>query len=205
MKALVATGGSGMAKDAIPAIPNLQYRFLRVEVKDYPPALLVMGYQDPHPMGPIEVWYSGTHETLRTQNGRIIGTSGALHDWHAVKFLPAPPTWTEFPANGASFVRQHDEMPGYRFGITEQISSSTWQGLPPIELPSTLPAAKAMEYHWFRESSAVLAGQGGAALPDAWFAWGKHRGAETIVYSEQCLAPDFCLKLQRWPLLEEAK
>jgi len=25
------------------------------------------------------------------------------------------------------------------------------------------------------------------------------------VYSEQCIAPDFCLKLQPWPLLEEAK
>jgi hypothetical protein len=104
-----------------------------------------------------------------------------------------------------SFVRQRDEMPGYRFGIAEQIQLIPWQGLPPMELPSTLPSAKAMEYKWYRESATLVAEQGGAALPDAWFAWGKHRGAESIVYSQQCLAPDFCLQLQRWPLLEEAK
>ncbi|NVO05708.1 MAG: hypothetical protein HXX19_07110 [Rhodoferax sp.] len=74
-----------------------------------------------------------------------------------------------------------------------------------MELPETLPVAKANGYRWFRESANVMEGQGSGALPDAWFAWGRHRGAEDIVYSQQCLAPDFCLTLQRWPLLEEAK
>jgi hypothetical protein len=128
-----------------------------------------------------------------------------LHDWQSVTFTPAPPAWAAVPAQGATFVRQHDAMPGYRFGITEQVQLKPWQGLPPVELTDTLPKAKAMQYKWFRESATVVSGQGGAALPDAWFAWGMHRGEPSIVYSQQCLAPDFCLKLQPWPLLEEAQ
>jgi hypothetical protein len=205
MQALVATGGTGIAKDAIPTIPNLRYRYLRVEVEGHPPALLVLGYLDSHPLGEIEVWYSGNQEAIRTLNGRVIGTTGIIHNWSAVGFSPAPPAWTAVPAQGTTFIRKRDAMPGYRFGITEQLQLTTWQGLPPIQLPASLPLSKAQAYRWFRESASELQGQGAPALPDAWFAWGTNRGIETIVYSEQCLAPDFCLKLQRWPLLEEAK
>jgi hypothetical protein len=28
---------------------------------------------------------------------------------------------------------------------------------------------------------------------------------QTIVYSEQCLSPNLCLKMQRWPVLEAAQ
>jgi hypothetical protein len=48
------------------------------------------------------------------------------------------------------------------------------------------------------------AGAPAPSLPEARFAWGRHRGLWTVVQSEQCLAPDFCLKLQRWPVQEEA-
>jgi hypothetical protein len=203
--ALLSTSGTGVGKDAIPAMPDLRFRYMRVEVDGHAPAMLVLGYLDPHPQGPVEVWYSANQETLRTQNGRVVGSSGMLPAWRAVTFAPAPPAWTEVPAQGASYVRQRDEMPGYRFGIVEQLQLSTWPGLPPVQPSDTLPLIKAGEYQWYRESATVVAGQAGAALPDAWFAWGKHRGIETIVYSEQCLSPDFCLKLQPWPLLEEAK
>jgi hypothetical protein len=205
MQALVATGGTGVAKSAIPAMPDLRYNYLRVEVEGHPPAMLVLGYLAPHPLGQIEVWYSGNRETIRTQNGRVVGSTGTVHDWHAVGFTPIPPAWSELPVQGATYNRKRDTMPGYRFGITEQIQLSAWQGLPPLKLPESLPPAKAQQYRWYRESATVVQGQGAAALPDAWFAWGMHRGVESIVYSEQCLAPDFCLKLQLWPLLEEAK
>jgi hypothetical protein len=107
-------------------------------------------------------------------------------------------------AAGFSYERQRDAMPGYRYGIREQIIVQTWPTLPPMELSDSLPTEKAASYHWYRESALPQMGQGSPALPDAWFAWGKHRGVTQIVYSEQCLSPDFCLKLQRWPLLEEA-
>ena len=200
IQAVFTTGG--VSKTAIPDRPDPRFRYLRVEVEGFVPGLMVLGYVDADPLGPIEVWYSATRETLRLQNGRVLGATGTLHDWQAVTWAPAPPAWGDVTAQGSAFVRQRDAMVGSHFGIREQMRLSAWQGLPLITLAQTLPSAKATSYQWYRESAA--AGAGDAALPDAWFAWGKHLGEHTVVYSHQCLAPDFCLKLQRWPLLEEA-
>jgi hypothetical protein len=202
---LFATGGTGVVQSAIPEALDMRYRYLRVEVPGHPPGLLVLGYEDAHPLGPIEVWYSASRETLRTQNGRLIGSTGTLHDWLALQTTPPPPDWAAVPAQGSSYVRRHDEMPGYRFGVAEQVQLRALSGLPDLVLPATLPPDKARSYQWFRESSVALGDPHGPALPDAWFAWGLHRGMQTVVFSRQCLAVDFCLTLQRWPVQEEAK
>ncbi len=205
VQVLFATGGTGVVQNAIPEALDMRYRYLRVEVPGHPPGLLVLGYEDPHPLGPIEVWYSASRETLRTQNGRLIGSSGTLRDWLALQYTPAPPNWTAVPAQGFNYVRRHDEMPGYRYGVAEQVQLRAVPGLPDLELPTTLPPDKARSYQWFRESAVSLSEPRGPALPDAWFAWGRHRGMQTVVFSRQCLAADFCLTLQRWPLQEEAR
>jgi len=205
MVSLVSTGGTGVSKDAIPLMPDLRYRYMRLEVQGHPPALLVLGYLELDPQGEVSVWYTGNQEVLRIQNGRVVGVTGTAQDWQRTRFTPVPPDWTHVAAQGVDYVRERDELQAYRFGHTEQVHLSEWQGLPPIDLPFTLPRPKAAEYRWFRESVISASGAGGPTMPDAWFAWGRHRGVETIVYSEQCIAPDFCLKLQPWPLLEEAK
>jgi hypothetical protein len=207
MQALFSTGGTGVSQAAIPDAPDLRFSYLRVQVPGHPPGLMVLGYMDPDPAGLIEVWYSANRETLRLQNGRVISTTGTLEDWSAVHYAPAPPAWSDVTVAGIAYERQHDGMPGYRYGIREQIKVQAWPSLPPLELATSLPADKAASYRWYRESVLPQPGQASlstVSLPDAWFAWGKHRGVSQIVYSEQCLAPDFCLKLQRWPLLEEA-
>ena len=203
VEVLFATGGTGVVQSAIPEALDMRYRYLRVEVPGHPPGLLVLGYEDPHPLGPIEVWYSASRETLRTQNGRVVGSTGTLHEWLALQYNPAPPDWTAVPTQGSSYVRRHDQMPGYRFGIAEQVQLRAVPGLPALELPATLPADKARGYQWLSETAVALGGPQAAPLPDAWFAWGRHRGMQTIVFSQQCLAADFCLTLQRWPVREE--
>ena len=195
---------TGTLRDAIPDAPDPRFSYLRVLVQGHPPGLLVLGYVDQHPQGVIEVWYSAYRETLRLQNGRVISMTGTLQDWSAVQFTPVPPVWADVTEAGFIFERKHDAMPGYRFGIREQMKVQAWPALPPVDLPVSLPADKAAGYRWYRETVLPQAGQFEPALPDAWFAWGKHRGVNQIVYSEQCMTPDFCLKLQRWPLLEEA-
>lgn len=204
---LLANGGR-LAPPPIPAEPDLRYRYLRLEVQGYPPALLVLGYVDAHPLGPVEVWYSAQREVLKTQHGRIVATAGMPVDWSGVRFEAAPPPWDAVPAQGVAFTRYRDQMPGYRYGIAEQLrltplpassgasDASAAPGLPDLALPGTLAPATAQGYQWFRERSA----DGG--LPDAWFAWGRHRGAWDVVYSHQCLSPGFCLRLQRWPVKE---
>jgi hypothetical protein len=203
-QALISTGGTGVARDMIPDAPDLRFNYLRVQVPGHPAGLMVLGYVDPDPAGPIEVWYSANRETLRLQNGRVISATGTLHDWSAMHFAPRPPAWSDVTVSGVTYERQRDAMPGYHYGIREHISLQAWPGLPPLELAATLPASIAVGYQWYRESARPLEGQIETKLPDAWYGWGRHRGVNQIVYSEQCLAADFCLKLQRWPQMEES-
>ena len=190
-----AFGSSGAQK--IPLNPNPAYRYLRVEVDGRPPALLVLGYVDAHPLGEIEVWYSANGEVIKLQNGRIVGTAGLEVDWRAVQFTLAPPVWTGVASQSGLYERSRDQMPGHHFAILDHIALRPWQGVPPIKLPATISSARASTYLWFSDVTLVSTAQ---VLPPAWFAWGSHGGQAMVVYSEQCLSDKFCLKLLRWPL-----
>lgn len=180
---------------------NPAYSYLRVELEGHAPALLVLGYVDPHQQGDIEVWYSAQQEVIKIQNGRIVGTAGLKVDWRAVQFPSPPPVWATRATQGATYHRLRDEMPGHRYNISDHLALQPWQGMPPIRLPNSLTEGQARTYAWFRESTVKTSAE---ALPPAWFAWSLHRGVPTVVYSEQCLSTTFCLKLQRWPVQESA-
>lgn len=195
----------------LPPNPNPAYRYLRVELKGFPPAMLVLGYVDAHPQGPVEVWYSAQGEVLKVQNGRIVATAGLPLDWVSVQFTPAPPPWADVAVQGVAFSRVRSELPSYRFGVAEHVQVKPVPELKATDLPFALPASLAREnvprYQWFRESSSSAnsaASVARGALPDSWFAVGKHMGQTTVVYSRQCLSADFCLHLQRWPVQEDA-
>lgn len=180
---------------------NPLYRYLRVEVAGRSSALLVLGYVDSHPQGDIEVWYSAKREVIKTQNGRIVSTSGLALDWRRVQFSVAPPAWAQVPAQGVVYTRLRDVMPGHQAAIQEQIELKPWLGELPLALPTTLPPAVARGYRWFRE---VTLGSTAQPMAPAWFAWSVSGGQPTVVYSEQCLSVNFCLKLQRWPVQESS-
>ena len=180
---------------------NPIYRYLRIEVVGRPAALLVLGYVDAHPQGNIEVWYSASREVIKTQNGRIVSTSGLELDWRRVHFAVAPPAWDAVPPQGLIYNRLRDQMPGYHDAISDQLEVTPWPGLPPINLSATLPVDAARSYRWFREAVVSSSAQ---PLPPAWFAWALRGGSPTVVYSEQCLSASFCLKLQPWPVQESA-
>jgi Group 4 capsule polysaccharide lipoprotein gfcB, YjbF len=187
------------ATDVIPGNLDLRYRYMRIEVQGRPPVLMVMGYADNDAAGEIETWYSAGREVIKTQNGRILSTAGLETDWVAVRFPVPAPGWEAVPKDGVSFQRERDQMPGYAFGLLDGLKV-TPLGMAPVEhLPASLPLPVARTYQWFREESNAAAGN---SLPAAWYARGLHRGMQTIVYSEQCLSPSLCLKMQRWPVLE---
>ena len=198
----LASDRFGAAEEAIQANRlNPLYRYLRVEVAGSAPALLVLGYIDAHPQGDIEVWYSSKSEVIKTQNGRIVGTTGLEVDWRAVRFPSAPPAWNAVPSHGVIYQRLRDEMPGHRYALSDDVELQPWVGVPPITLPASLSGAQAPTHNWFRETTLTASDR---ALPPAWFAWGMQRGQPTVLYSEQCLSATFCLKLQRWPVQESA-
>ncbi len=180
---------------SLPNLPNLAYRYLHIRANDAPPAILVLGYEDPHPQGLIEVWYSAKQEVIKTQNGRIISTAGLPINWERVHSPQAPATWLDIPSQGSSYQRLRDQSPGYQSNVADEVIVKPHAGLPDITLPTTLATAAAKNLHWFSESSISRS----APLPLAWFAWGSHRGQPSIVYSRQCLSPQYCLQLQRWP------
>jgi len=194
VKSLQGLWGADQAS-SLPEQPNPAYRYLRIQANDSPPALLVLGYEDPHPQGLVEVWYSAKQEVIKIQNGRIIGTAGLPINWDRVHTPDLSDNWPAVPASGSGYQRQRDVSPGYRANVTDHITVQPHTGLPPIALPASLPAATAARLQWFSEDAQNSA----APLPTAWFAWGQHRGQASIVYSRQCLSPQYCLQLQRWP------
>lgn len=197
----------GAVPDGLPQQPDPRYRYLRVEMPKRTPGIWVLGYVDPHAMGDIEVWYSAQSQVLKLQNGRIVATQGLELDWPAVRFAAAPPAWAALAADtavaAATLEREHDELPGYRYGVRERLVLQVLEQAPPLTGPGALRADLAKRYAWFQETATphdVL----GAAVLTNWYAWGMHLGQRTVVYSQQCLKPDFCLRMQRWPVQETA-
>jgi len=185
---LFDTFGKGPGVGAINLNPA--YRYLRVSVEGRE-ALLVLGYSDPTPTGPIETWYSNAGEVLQLHNGRILATVGLRIDWRAVTYTELP-SWSDvMNSSSAQFMRKRDEMPGHRFGISETVM------LYPVKPPSDsrLVGVSAKELTWFEET--VQANP--KRLPSARYGLSAQNGVPTVIYGEQCIAPDLCIAWQAWP------
>jgi len=192
----------GASAAQAPLNPN--FRYLRVTV-DGRLALLALGYIEPASPAPIEVWYSAEREVLRFQSGRLVGATGLPAEWRNVK-VPDLPAWSVLARHGEPlhWVRGRDVMPGYRYGITDNLT------LRPIQAParSALEGFDARQLTWFEETSQnemnTPASHSGAVdkvmrLPHARYAVDLRGGKEEVVYGEQCLSADLCFTWQRWP------
>lgn len=160
-------------------------------------AFLAMGYVDPHPSGPIEVWFSADREVLRLQDGRLVGATGTLTEWRQVQ-MPPLPAWRELVTQNRPLVweRRRDVMPGYLFGVVDKLQ------LVPVAPPaaSALLGRSADSLRWFEETQVADAGGGAASLRlrPARYAVEITGDSAQVVYGEQCLAADLCLTWQRW-------
>jgi len=159
---------------------------------------LVLGYVDPHPEGPTEVWYSASGETVRLRHGRLVATAGLTTDWRAVRLVNAPawPSATAAERTTATtttrFQRERDLMPGYRSGIRDDIEQR------PIAPPTDtmLAGRPASSLRWVEERSSTRPAS--ASLPPARFGLAQVGDRLEAVYSEQCLSRDLCLSFERW-------
>ena len=155
--------------------------------------------------GPLEVFYSGSGEMVRLQHGRIVSAIGFATEWRKAEW-PQLPSWASVANASAplSYVRVRDVMPGYRTGLRDELT------LRVIEAPakSALRGVDASSLVWFEERfrptsiasdyRRLAAGTANDALPAAKYAVEIAGERETVVYSEQCLARDFCFTWQRW-------
>ena len=198
---------AGVDGDGVPQHPDPRFRYLRVEVPGLTPAMWVLAYVDGHPMGDIEVWYSAASQVIKLQNGRVVATRGLAVDWPAVRFLSMPPAWAALAlgehALGAAWEREHDELPSYRFGARERLVLQRAPQAPVWINTGAFTAEESQRYAWFSETATPQGGQSGGVMTN-WYAWGMHLGQHKVVYSVQCLKPDFCLRVQPWPVQENA-
>ena len=184
--------GLGHNVDAVKLNPDLRY--LRVSTPDRV-VLMVLGYTDAMPQGPLETWYSAEGEVLQLQNGRAVSTVGLQTDWRRVDYTGLP-SWMETLSRGwAQYVRTRDEMPGYRFGIQEALqiykvaapANSRLQGIP------------AWTLQWYEEAPNTSQQGAQQALPSARYALVYHPSGPRVVYGEQCFALGRCISWQTWP------
>ena len=178
---------------------NPNFRYLRATI-DGRVVLLVLGYTENDPQGPIEVWYSAEREVLRIQNGRLVGAVGLTTEWRNVAFSGAP-SWAALKASESAsrWIRTRDVMPGYHYGIREALDIRATK--PPVR--SALQELDPQQLAWFEEwIEPEGLGQRNATdnlLPLARYAVAFQNGGETVVYGEQCLSPKLCFAWQRWP------
>ena len=185
---------------------NPNFRYLRVTIGGRV-VLLALGNVDNHPRGPIEVWYSAEREVLRLQSGRLVGAVGLTTEWRTVS-LPELPSWSVAARADQTlrWTRTRDLMPGYRFGLKDALLLR----VVPEPQRSELQGFDSQRLTWFEERiesgpvarlSAVFGNSSTVdiPLPPARYAVDLQGGRETVVYGEQCLAPDLCFTWQRWP------
>ena len=186
---LFEAAGIGKSVDGIKLNPNLRY--LRVTVGTDRVVLMVLGYLEPTPQGPIETWYSSEGEVLKLQNGRVLSTAGMAVDWRATQYTGLLP-WPDMVQRMISeFGRQTDQMPGYKFGKQETVSIA----VVPAPTNANLVGMAPSNLRWYEET--VRGTYHG--LPSARYALRLSTSGPEVVYGQQCFSNDFCISWQPWP------
>lgn len=163
---------------------NPHFRYLRVVVEGRV-VYLALGNIDHG----VKVWYSAMHEVLRLQNGRIAGVTGTATEWRNVS-IPDLPSWDTLAGSKKPYkwTRVRDVMPGYQYGIRDELVLHAIPAPKNSELKGWDPGSLA----WFEEDDVSR------ALPPARYAVDLSEGK--AVYGETCLSPDLCFSWQYWPV-----
>ncbi len=133
-----------------------------------------------------EFWYTGQGEMLYLHNGRIQEVKGFTQEWRGQ--TSNPPDWADvLKSNRAiSWRRQLDVMPGFRYNSIDHLTTYK------LPAPKQLPEQVKPTAVWVGDSVESKNENGRAWRFEQRFA--IENGM--VVYSEQCLAPELCLKLR---------
>jgi hypothetical protein len=183
---LVRSGGASEHADRE---LNPNFKYMRVQVGNRV-LFMALGYVDPTPDGPVEVWYSSDADVLRLRDGHVVGaTLKTGINWSAVTFSHLP-GW-DVVGEQAVFERTRDVSPGYRYGINEKMLIRR------IAAPedTQLKIVPVSSLTWFEE---IVQG-GGEGRPARYAVRLDGVGTHQVVYAEQCLSGEFCFSWQNWP------
>ncbi|MES2208455.1 MAG: YjbF family lipoprotein [Pseudomonadota bacterium] len=188
------------------------YRYLRFEVNQHP-VLLILGFVDVHPEGPVEVWYGGDPVMVKLQNGRYVASKGLQTNWQDVHIDQVP----DFASlnQPQRYLRTRQQAPGAEFGIRETVVITPLNQAPDIapkllkepniRLVASGDNVDVAPIRWFSEVvvSASTATMSKAKLP-AFYAV-EMASKPKIIFGYQCLKADYCISWQAWPATAAAK
>jgi len=142
-----------------------------------------------------EYWYTGQGEMLYLVDGRIQQALGFTNEIRGQ--TNAAPSWNEFTESSRKLTwrKQIDLMPGFRYGVVNNITSYKIE--PPRKLPDSLPTP----LQWVADLVESKTSDGLDWRYIQRFA--LHEGR--VVYSEQCISRELCIKIQHLGVLVSAK
>ena len=169
---------------------NPNYAYLRVSTPERA-LLMVLGYDDTLPDGPVQTWYSQGGQVLQLRDGRIHATEGFPVDWSAVRYQDLPGWEEALRRPRTRFIRYRDEMPGYRVGVFDAVTMRTID--PPTD--ARLSGIDPSQLRWLEETADTAV----KGTPSARYGLSERDGRLSVVYGEQCLSAQFCMAWQTWP------
>lgn len=174
-----------------------EFEYLRVIARGQS-NYLALGYREQHVAAsgvPSQhnYWYSGHRELLVTVDGRLQEVFGLPVEWRG-QSAPAMPTWAVIATASAplAWTRSRDEMPGYRFAVRDDIVSERSASAPEDAPPDLALPPGAI---WVRERVATTLPDGRPWSHSQWFALAPAAQGWSVLWSRQCLTPDWCLEI----------
>ncbi len=165
--------------DRLPA--DKDFLLLRVQRRD---ALMALGERAGD--APDEHWFSAQREWLHLRGGRIWAVAGMTHEWRGQR--SQPPAWAQVDAGPVRWVRERDEMPHYRFGVRDEVLTRAV----PAPASGWHPQARPQpHWRWYEDEVRTTDATGQPWVFGQRFAVVQGR----VVYSEQCIAPQWCFQM----------
>ena len=175
-----------------PLVPGHEYLLAEVNGRQ---VILALGQRKTTPSADGDVvdeyWYSASREMIHLRNGRLHVIMGMHTEWRDNR--STPPAWSALQAQGqaAQWQRTRDEMPYYRFDIQDRIRTQALAH-PPGAVPEGLPT-QGHAIRWAQDHIETTTPKGYRWVYTQNFAL----AANQVIYSEQCISPELCLRLQR--------
>lgn len=157
------------------------YLLLRVQGRD---AVMALGERSGN--APDEHWFSAQREWLQLRGGRIQAVLGMTHEWRGLR--GQAPEWSRVDAGAVQWVRERDEMPHYRHGVSDKVTTRVAQAPASGLHPQLRPQP---DWHWYEDEVTTTDASGRPWVFGQRFALAQGR----VVYSEQCIAPQWCFQM----------
>ena len=174
-----------------------QFEYLLLYIRGKP-AVMTLGKRTltKTPQGEIvdEFWFTPDGEMLHTRDGRIHAMLGLPSEWRNNQ--STPPRWQDTLARteATSWLRVRDEMPNYRYGISDKITTKALASPPKLDkIALELVPTQNPQIKWVQDSVETTNNQGQRWEFTQVFAIDQNQ----VVYSEQCISPVFCFQIQR--------